>query len=202
MGHIEQVRVKVGRLLGVLGRAGAAIGGRVFLLTYNGLVLPQLQYCLMVWGNFQGNGNGAQGGALLGYQKRFAGLVAGKRRGYHSDPLFAQFGMLKVSDLYRQQLRIHAWRFWNKQLPANQAAMLNRASDVHRYPTRSAGSGLALMTRDHRSVGYRIPREWSTLTEAQRGTRGLSSFKKGSRGAFLAGYAGFECDGCWVCRDR
>ena len=125
--------------------------------------------------------------------------MAGKRWGYHSDPLFAQFGMLKVSDMYRQQLRVHAWRFWNGQLPAGQAAMLSRAGDVHGYSTRSAGTGMALLTRDHRSVGYRIPREWATLTEAQRGMRGLSSFKRGSRAAFLAEYAGFECGGCWVC---
>ena len=53
-GQIEQVRAKVGRLLGVLGRAGAVLGGRALLSLYNGLVLPHLQYCLMVWGDFQG----------------------------------------------------------------------------------------------------------------------------------------------------
>ena len=60
----------------------------------------------------------------------FAGLVAGKRGLYHSDPLFARFGMLKIGDLYRQQLRVHAWRFWNGQLPAGQAAMLARMDSV------------------------------------------------------------------------
>ena len=139
-------------------------------------------------------------GSLLRYQKRFAGLVSGKRGRYHADPLFAQHGMLKVEDLYRQQLRIHAWRFWRGRLPENQAAMLGRIDGVHGYGTRSAGSGLYLSTRDHRSVGYRVPTEWGTLTESQRGVGSLPAFKRGSKGGFLAGYAAFECrGGCGIC---
>ena len=99
------------------------------------------------------------GGSLLRYQKRLAGLVAGRVGLFHADPLFARFGMLKVGDLYRQQLRVHAWRFWNGRLPGSQAAMLGRAGDVHGYSTRSARAGLYLSTRDHRSVGYRVPKE-------------------------------------------
>ena len=45
---------------------------------------------------------------------------------YHADPILSEFGMLKVGDLYRQQLRVHAWHYWNGKLPENQAAMLGR----------------------------------------------------------------------------
>ena len=57
MGQIEQVRAKVGRLLGVLGQARSVLGGRALLLLYNGLVLSRMKYCLMVWGDFQGGKN-------------------------------------------------------------------------------------------------------------------------------------------------
>ena len=141
------------------------------------------------------------GGSLLRYQKRFAGLVAGRMGRYHADPLFAQHGMLKVGDLYRQQLRVHAWRFWNGRLPENQAAMLGRTGSVHGHATRSARAGLFLATRDHRSVGYRVPKEWAALTEAQRMVRSLAAFKRQSRGGFLGGYRSFVCGrvGCGVC---
>ena len=200
-GQIEKVRTKVGQLLGVIGRAGAVLGGRCLLSLYNGLVLPHLQYCLMVWGDFKGGRNLTLGGALLRYQKRFAGLVAGTRGRYHADPLLARYGILKIGDLYRQQLRVHAWQFWNGRLPENQAAMLTRTEDVHGYSTRSARAGVYLSTRDHGSVGYRIPREWAGLSESQRGSGSLGAFKRGSKGAFLAGYGAFECGvvGCGVC---
>ena len=168
-GHIGQVRARVGRLVGVLGRASAVLGGQSLLSLYNGLVLPHLQYCLMVWGDFQGCRNVTLGSSLLRYQKRLAGLVAGRRGLFHADPLFLQHGMLKVGDLYRQQLRVHAWRFWNGRLPEGQAAMLGRASGVHGHATRSARSGLFVSTRDHRAVGYRVPKEWASIPEAQRG---------------------------------
>ena len=127
--------------------------------------------------------------------------MAGKSGRYHADPLLAQYGMLKVGDLYRQQLRVHAWRFWRGRLPENQAAMLGRVDGVHGYGTRSARAGLYLSTRDHGSVGYRVPREWATLTEAQRGVGSLGTLKRGSRAGFLAVYRGFVCQarGCGVC---
>ena len=155
----------------------------------------------MVWGDFQGCRNVTLGGSLLRYQKRFVGLVTGAGGRYHADPLFAQCGMLKVGDLYRQQMRVHAWRFWNGRLPEGQAAMLRRVGDVHRHATRAASLGMFVSTRDQRSMGYRVPREWAALTEGQRGAVSLSAFKEGSRRGFLATYGSFVCRdrGCGVC---
>ena len=137
---------------------------------------------------------------MLRYQKRFAGLVAGKWGRYHADPLFAQFSMLKVGDLYRQQLRVHAWRFWNGQLLQNQAAMLQRVGDVHGHATRAARAGLHVATGDHASVGYRVPKEWAGLTEEQRGVGSLAAFKRRSRAGFLWEYGLSVCEvtGCGV----
>ena len=120
---------------------------------------------------------------------------------YHADPLLARFGMLKVGDLYRQQLRVHAWRFWNGCLPENQAAMLRRVGDVHGHATRSARRGIHIGTRDHRSVGYRVPMEWAGLTEEERQVGSLAAFKRRSRAGFLEGYGVFLCRdmGCGVC---
>ena len=109
--------------------------------------------------------------------------------------------MLKIGDLYRQQVRIHGWRFWNGRLPANQAAMLSRVGEVHGHATRAARAGLFVSTRDSRSVGYRVPKEWGTLTEVQRGEGSLPAFKRGSRRGFLAEYDSFVCRDvrCAVC---
>ena len=153
----------------------------------------------MVWGDFKGARNATLGDSLLRYQKRFAGLVAGRTGRYHADPLLSEFGMLKVGDLYRQQLRVHAWRFWNGRLPVNQQAMLGRVGDVHGYGTRSARAGLYLSSRDHGSVGYGVPKEWDSLTDGQRGVGSLARFKGESRAGFLRGYGAFECAGCYVC---
>jgi hypothetical protein len=89
-GHIGQVGTKLGQLLGVLGRIRSVLDERLLVSFYNGMNLPHLQYCLMVWGGFELDRNRAQGVILLKLQKRFVSLFAGRRGLYHADPLFAK----------------------------------------------------------------------------------------------------------------
>jgi hypothetical protein len=54
-GHIGQVGAKTRQLLGVLGRTRSVLDERLLLSLYNIMVLPHLQGCLMVWGDFEGD---------------------------------------------------------------------------------------------------------------------------------------------------
>jgi hypothetical protein len=159
-GHIDQVAGKMRRLLGVLGRARADLDEHLLISIYNSMVLQHLQYCLMVCRNFEADRNKAQGETLLKLQKMFVGIIAGKGGRYHADPPFAKYGILRVGDLYRQQLRMHAWKFHSDRLPDSQAAMLARVGESHSYGTQAARSGLVVGTGDRRLVGYRVPTEW------------------------------------------
>jgi hypothetical protein len=47
-GQIGQVGTKVRQLLGVLGRVRADLDERLLFSLYNSMILPSLQYCLMV----------------------------------------------------------------------------------------------------------------------------------------------------------
>ena len=199
--HIDKVRNKVSQLQGVIGRSSGIIGKEFLLKLYNALVLPDLQYCLMAWGDFQGNHNTKQGASLLKLQKKFVGIISGKRGRYHADPLFAGLQVLKIDDLYRQQLRVHAWKFRNEKLPSSQARALSKSSEVHKHDTRAAQNGISIRTQDHKSIAYRIPKEWGTLKEEQRSLKSIIGFKKMSRGSFLTTYGEFKCEtrGCYVC---
>ena len=79
--------------------------------------------------------------------------------------------------------------------------MLERVDSIHSYGTRRAGMGLYVSTRDHKSVGYRVPREWGHLPEKLRGAGSLQAFKKNSRAGFLQDYRQFVCGvrDCFVC---
>ena len=143
------------------------------------------------------------GRSILSNQKRFVGLMAGKTKRYHADPLFANYGILKVGDLYRQQMRIHAWQFWNGRLPQAQAAMLERVSQTHDHGTRLASRGMYVSTRNHRQIGYKVPKEWDTLTDTLRGVASLGAFKRHSKREFIREYGRFNCSvkDCFVCRE-
>ena len=109
--------------------------------------------------------------------------------------------MLKVEDLYSQQLRIHAWQFCNGRLPQNQASLLQRISDVHSYSTRAAGSGLAATSRDTSSLSYRVSREWALIPDNLKSVTSQAAFKRRSRSLFLRECGQFECKQttCRVC---
>ena len=79
--------------------------------------------------------------------------------------------------------------------------MLRRVGEVHGHATRAAGRGLHVLTRDHASVGYRVPKEWAGLPVEQRGAGSLAALKRGSRAGFLSEYGAFSCMtvGCGVC---
>ena len=199
--HIEKVRSKVSQLVGILGRASAILGGQMIRNLYNGLVLPHFQYCLMVWGDFQEGRNAKAGKALLKCQKRIVGFIEGKKGKYHANPLFCSNSILKIGDLYKQQLRIYGWRFWNGLLPVAQASLLIRVSNVHSYNTRSAGSEIFVSTDDQRSVAYRAPKEKQSLPGGLKDIKALGSFKSQSKKAFFKQYGEFECSNknCHVC---
>ena len=199
--HTEKVRGKVSRLVGVLGRASSNLGGKQLLMLYNAMVLPHLQYCLMVWGDFRESGNKTLGDSILSCQKKLAGFIAGSRGRHHSDPIFAEYGIMKVNDLYRHQLRTYAWRFSNSNLPPIHMRLMDRVGDIHSHNTRSARAGIFRSTRDHKSIGYRVPKEWDSLSEDMKGVRTLSGFKNKSKDNFLAGYRSFRCTqrDCFIC---
>ena len=200
-GQIEKVRSKVGRLLGILGRSLAVLGGKQIRKLYDALVLPHLQYCLIVWGDFENSRNKTLGESLLKYQKKFLGLITETKGRYHSEPLFSQLGILKIQDMHKQQLRVHAWKFRHGRLPENQANMLRNVSSVHKYATRSAKAGLFVSTQDHRSIGYRIPSEWLSLAGSLKDMGSLTGFKRKSKDSLLAQYKSFKCKepNCFVC---
>ena len=130
-------------------------------------------------------------------------MIAKTKGKYHSDPLFAEYGILKVDDMYRQQLRIYAWQFWNGCLPKGQANMFHRTTEQHGYATRSAGLGIAIETRDQGSIRYRLPKEWSLLPEELRRCKSITALKRGSKRQLIGQYNEFECGeaDCLICKD-
>ena len=63
------------------------------------LVLPHLQYCLINWGNFKGDGNLKLKNKLFNLQKAFVRIITASQRLSRTDPLFAKLKILKIDDL-------------------------------------------------------------------------------------------------------
>ena len=74
-------------------------------------------------------------------------------------------------------------------------------TDVHEHNTRSAKTGISGTTTDRGSMGFRVPKEWSTLSEELQGVKAKDAFKRRSKMQFIKKYKEFECRqrDCRIC---
>ena len=199
-GHIGKISNKVRQTVGIIGRARGFMNGAQLLLLYNTMVLPHLQYCLLNWGNFKGDGNLGLSGGILSLQKSLVRIVATSNNPVsHTDPLFAKFAVLKIDDLFEQRKRIFSLRLSRGMLPSGVASLFERAS--HSYNTRGARSNLYVGSSDARSMLYIVPKCWNSLPSALKASPSINSFRDMSKRGLLAPYSRFVCcvGGCLSC---
>ena len=187
---------RISQTVGIIGQARGFMNRAQLLLLYNTMVLPHLQYCLINWGNFQGDHNLGLRNGLLSLQKRLVRIICGSHRISHADPLFAELGTLKVDDLYTQAVRMFAFKAARGMLPGGMASMVSKVN--HGYNTRRARSNFFIDRSDGRSLKSIAPRVWGFLSEEMRSLPSIATFKERSKGGLLAPYSLFACDvsGC------
>ena len=105
------------------------------------MVLPNLQYCLLNWGNFKGDYNLKLRDKILNLQKAFVRIITASHRQSHPDPLFAKLRILKIDDLYTQSVRMFSYHLFQDTLPGGISPIFQKAN--HSYDTRGTKSNSA-----------------------------------------------------------
>ena len=166
---------------------------------YNTMVLPHLQYCLINWGNFEGDRNLWLRDKILTLQKRLVRIVCGVGRSSHTDPIFADLCTLRVDDLFTQSVRVHAYKIHRGIAPGGMAALFKKID--HGHGTRGARSNLFVSHSDSRSIKSIAPRYWNSLPLRLKQSPSIASFKERSKLDLLAPYGSCVCSvhGCWSC---
>ena len=161
-------------------------------LLYNTMVLPHLQYCLINWGNFQGDRNMGLRDGLLTLQKSLVRIISNVSRITHADPLFASLGILKIDDLFTQAVRIFSYKLSNNLLPVEMTRYFTKVR--HDHNTRGARSNFFASHSNSRSIKYIAPKIWNALSLDLKRSSSIASFKTGSKAALLGPYSGFVCN--------
>ena len=113
--HIQQVRNKVARSIGVLYKAKQILNYNSLYTLYNTLVQPYLTYCVEVWGNtYQSNLQ-----PIVIIQKKALRII--HKVGYrdHTNGLFLRSKILKFVDLVDFKTAQIVYQARNQRLPAN-----------------------------------------------------------------------------------
>ena len=117
----------------------------------------------------------------------------------HTDPLFAKLAILKIEDLYTQQVRLFSFKLSRGLLPSGVSSLFDKVR--HSHGTRGASSNLFVGRNDTRSIKTIAPRCWNALPASLKGSPSVASFRVMSKRGGLAPYAPFVCRvrGCASC---
>ena len=197
--HIGKIITKISQTVGIIGRARGFMDGPQLFHLYNTMVLPHLQYCLINWGNFEGDRNLGLRDRLVTLQKCLVRIICGANRLSHADPLFADLSTLKVGDLFAQCVRVHSYKMSRGMLPGGMASFFGKIS--HGHATRGARSNFYVSHSDSRSIRSIVPEYWNRLSEKIKQSPSIASFKVASKLGLLAPYGSFVCllPGCRSC---
>ena len=102
---------------------------------YFALIHPHLLYGILAWGNAKQTH--IKRTQIL--QKRALRHITKSHYNDHTDPLFKATRILKLNDLYKQQVALFMYDFCNNKLPKSfqHSYLLHSYSNSHPYPTRS-----------------------------------------------------------------
>ena len=166
------------------------------------MVLPHLQYCLINWGNFEGDRNIGLRDRLITLQKRLVRIISGATRLSHTDPIFFDLGTLRVDDLFAQSVRMFSYKAFKGLLPVGMANFVGK--NDHGHMTRGARSNFFVQRSDCRSIKSIAPKIWNSLSSDLKLSPSIASFKERSKRDLLGPYGSFVCSrrGCFSCAAR
>jgi hypothetical protein len=111
--HIQMVKNKVAKGLGILCKAKKTINRNILVTLYYSIIYPHYIYCIEVWGN------SAQVyiTPLLRMQKKIVRMITSSPYRAESHPIFKELKLLRLSQIYSYAVIILMYKFINVKLP-------------------------------------------------------------------------------------
>ena len=198
--HIEKVRIKISKIVGVMSRIKYQVSSKILLTIYNSLILSHLHYGILCWG-FQCKG-------LFTIQKKAIRIICKAKYNAHTDKLFKSLNLLKVDDIFKLQCLKFYYRLRKNTLPLYFSSnfRFTRNADVHDRQTRHGNvfrlERVNRMTT-RQSIRHHLPNLLNNTSEMiidSMNTISLLSFKKRAKKLYISEYSE-ECNkpNCYIC---
>ena len=149
----------------------------ILMLLYNSFILPDLNYCMIVWGNTY-NCNSER---ILKLQKKAIRIISHSQYLSHTNELFHSLKLLKYDELLLYQSAIFMFLCFNDLLPPDILKCFNFNNDIHSYNTRNSELYHIPKVRTNASklsIFYNGPITWNSLPQSIRSSPSLNSFKR------------------------
>lgn len=130
--HISSICSKISRINGVLNNLKQFLPQSTLLLLYNSLILPHVNYNLLVLGNAKKD----YLHSIYLLQKRTVRNICNVSFTHHTGPLFKFLCILSVFDLYKYQPGVFMHKFIHNKLPKCYSHFYVQNRHYHDYDTR------------------------------------------------------------------
>ena len=150
--HSTKIANKISRTLGIMNRLKRYLPFSALKLIYDSLILSHLQFGITYWG-FEWN-------RIFKLQKQALRIMTNNKYNAHTEPLFKELKMLKVSDILNVQCMKFWYKFVNKSLPEYFGTMFTFNNELYQIETRGQNQLhlFPTLTRSARNVlRHRIP---------------------------------------------
>ena len=107
--HINYVSLKISKVTGLLYKLKSVYPITILKSIYNTLVLPRINYCILSWGS--------QIDRIHLLQKRAIRNISKSNFGAHTEPLFKEYNLLKVQDIYYIAVLKFYFKLVNNHIP-------------------------------------------------------------------------------------
>ena len=107
--HIDTICGKISRAIGILNRLKHFLPLHAKLCIYNSLILPHINYGILLWGHTCDR--------ILKLQKKAMRIITLSKYNAHTDPLFKLLNLLKVQDIFKVFQMKFYHNYVNNKLP-------------------------------------------------------------------------------------
>ena len=185
--HIDGVTKTISRNIGVINKLKYTVPERVLHTLYCTLVLPYINYNILVWGNTCYS----YMDKLLKLQKWAVRSITKSHYRSHSAPLFKKLKILNVYDSYKLEVGVFMFRYSLNQLPERFNIFFARNNDFHDYHTRN-GNDFTL-TRNKKvfsdqSIKTTGPILWKSIRQNIKDSRSIKHFRNQLKSHYLSNY--------------
>ena len=167
--HINLIKEKISKNAGVLYRLKQVVPHQTLVSVYRCFVECYLNYCITVFGNaYHCHIN-----QLETAQKKCVRIIANQPPLSHTNPLFSELKLLKLSDIYKYNIAIYMYKNIDKFASLLQPNIHSTRSGIHYSPQIHR-----LTLTQNQSLTFQAPKIWNLIPQDIRNSPSIFSFKR------------------------
>ena len=182
--HIQYIKSKISRALGILFKAKKVFDENTIKTLYNSLIYPYLSYCVEVWGS----ATESCVSSLVKLQKRAVRIIVSASYKAHTGPIFQKLNLLNINKIYLYNVALFMFKFENGFLPNIFDNLFCQNITKSNYFTRQRNRLIIPKTRTvlcQKTIRYVGVKVWSYLCKTMKFDSTIISVKRILKQYFL-----------------